>query len=64
MDASAIGFNNATFSWANDSLSGTPTPSRRNFKLRIEGELFFKRGKMNMICGTLLMIVRTSTLPD
>ena len=27
------------------------TPGRRNFRLRIEGELFFRRGAINMIIG-------------
>lgn len=54
MDPSAIGFNNATFSWIDDSGSGTPTPSRRNFRLRVEGEVLFKRGEINIICGMCL----------
>lgn len=45
-----IGFRNATFTWAKDP-SGTMTPGRRNFKLKVEGELFFKPGCINMIVG-------------
>ena len=45
-----IGFRNATFTWAKDP-SGVMTPGRRNFKLKIEGELFFKPGCINMIVG-------------
>ncbi|KAG8799884.1 hypothetical protein FRC16_004194 [Serendipita sp. 398] len=49
-DPNAIGFRNATFAWA-ESLSGTPTPGRRNFRLKIEGELYFTQGGVNMIVG-------------
>lgn len=45
-----IGFNNASFSWSRAS-SGTSTPSGRNFILRVESELVFKRGGFNIICG-------------
>lgn len=31
--------------------SGVMTPSRRNFVLRVEDELVFKRGKINLIIG-------------
>ena len=47
-----IGFQDATFTWANDSLDdGAVTPSRRKFVLNIEGELLFKRGCINVIIG-------------
>ncbi|TDL28857.1 P-loop containing nucleoside triphosphate hydrolase protein [Rickenella mellea] len=46
----AIGFRDATFAWSAD-LQGSFTPSRRNFRLRIEDELFFKRGCFNLIIG-------------
>lgn len=49
-----IGFRNATFGWRADvkAVRGATTPScRRNFKLRIEGDVFFKRGKINLIIG-------------
>jgi ABC-type uncharacterized transport system fused permease/ATPase subunit len=46
-----IGFRNATFTWSNDSEDGTVTPSRRRFQLRIEDELLFKRGCINLIIG-------------
>jgi hypothetical protein len=55
IDPSGIGFHNATFSWANDSPSEASTPSSRNFKLRVEGELFFRKGKINIICGMRLI---------
>ena len=49
-----IGFHNASFTWANDSakLAVTPGGSRkRAFMLHIDEELFFKRGKLNLIVG-------------
>lgn len=45
-----IGFRDASFTWSNDS-DGTMTPSRRNFVLRIEDELLFKHGSINLILG-------------
>ncbi|QRV86037.1 ABC transporter transmembrane region [Ceratobasidium sp. AG-Ba] len=48
-ETSAIGFRNATFAWTSQQ-PGTPTP-RRNFRLHIDGELLFRRGKINMIVG-------------
>ncbi|KAF8157942.1 P-loop containing nucleoside triphosphate hydrolase protein [Crassisporium funariophilum] len=45
-----IGFENATFSWSKDE-DGSLTPSSRSFKLRIDGELFFKRECINLIIG-------------
>ncbi|KAG9103574.1 hypothetical protein FRC06_009826 [Ceratobasidium sp. 370] len=49
-EPSAIGFRNATFTWTRQ-LPGTPTPSRRNFRLHIDSEVLFHRGKINMIVG-------------
>ncbi|CAG7846211.1 ATP-binding cassette transporter abc4 Short=ABC transporter abc4; AltName: Full=ATP-energized glutathione S-conjugate pump abc4; AltName: Full=Glutathione S-conjugate-transporting ATPase abc4 [Serendipita indica DSM 11827] len=49
-DPNTIGFRNATFTWAN-TVPGTPTPGRRNFRLNIEGELSFIRGAINLIIG-------------
>ncbi|KAE9384990.1 P-loop containing nucleoside triphosphate hydrolase protein [Gymnopus androsaceus JB14] len=46
-----IGFRNATFSWSNDS-EGSRTPSRRKFLLKIDGELIFMRGTINLIVGS------------
>ncbi|PPQ73481.1 hypothetical protein CVT26_010183 [Gymnopilus dilepis] len=46
-----IGFNNAMFSWSRDIENGTETPSSRVFRLRIEGELTFKKGRVNLIIG-------------
>ncbi|KDR82358.1 hypothetical protein GALMADRAFT_237629 [Galerina marginata CBS 339.88] len=48
---SDIGFKNATFSWSLEVEDGTATPSSRIFKLRIAGELLFKRNCINLIIG-------------
>ena len=50
MDPSEIGFRDAVFSWSN-TRDGSLTPSRRQFSLRIEGELFFKHGRINLVIG-------------
>ena len=49
-DLNAIGFCDATFSWSSDA-DGSLTPSRRNFRLQMEGEVTFKRGGINLIIG-------------
>ncbi|KAF9564162.1 P-loop containing nucleoside triphosphate hydrolase protein [Agrocybe pediades] len=46
-----IGFKNATFSWSKEDRDGTLTPSSRTFRLRINGELFFKPNCINLIIG-------------
>ncbi|KAH7097832.1 ATP-binding cassette transporter [Auriculariales sp. MPI-PUGE-AT-0066] len=55
-----IGFNDASFRWASaPPTSGTSTPSsiistgasKRNFRLRIDGQLTFKRDALNLIVG-------------
>ena len=46
-----IGFRNATFAWSEEDDDGALTPSSRNFRLRVEGELLFKRGCINLIIG-------------
>ena len=48
--ADSVGFRNATFSWSNES-DGSLTPSRRNFVLRIEEELLFRKGHINLVIG-------------
>ncbi|KAF9807084.1 hypothetical protein IEO21_08395 [Rhodonia placenta] len=47
-----IGIRNASFTWSsdNDGLS-TPGTSRRNFTLRIDDEVFFQPGHINLIVG-------------
>jgi ABC-type multidrug transport system fused ATPase/permease subunit len=48
-----LGFQDASFSWTSSPSSGALTPgmSRRAFKLRIDGELSFHRGGLNIIVG-------------
>ncbi|KAM5539757.1 hypothetical protein V8D89_006570 [Ganoderma adspersum] len=49
-----IGIRNASFTWANDSAKQAVTPGgtrRRVFMLRVDEELLFKRGKLNLIVG-------------
>ncbi|KAJ7455115.1 hypothetical protein FB451DRAFT_1516746 [Mycena latifolia] len=45
-----IGFRDANFTWSNDS-DGSVTPSPDKFALRIEDELLFKRGCINLVLG-------------
>ncbi|KAI0076652.1 P-loop containing nucleoside triphosphate hydrolase protein [Panus rudis PR-1116 ss-1] len=53
VDPSAIGIRQASFTWTADSTSQNITPGsgRRNFVLRVEDEVFFKRGCINLIVG-------------
>ncbi|KAL6299635.1 multidrug resistance-associated ABC transporter [Sparassis latifolia] len=47
-----IGFRDAAFTWSADNDGTlTPGPRKRNFTLRIEDELLFKRGRINLIVG-------------
>ena len=50
MDPNQIGFRDAVFSWSNTS-DGSSTPSRRQYSLRIEDELFFKHDHINLVVG-------------
>ncbi|KAJ7288037.1 hypothetical protein C8J57DRAFT_1641031 [Mycena rebaudengoi] len=45
-----IGFRNATFSWSKDT-DGARTRSRRDFLLKIEDEVIFARGRINLVVG-------------
>ncbi|KAJ7657324.1 P-loop containing nucleoside triphosphate hydrolase protein [Mycena polygramma] len=45
-----IGFRNATFSWSKQ-YDGSLTPSHRQFLLKIDGELLFQRGRINLVVG-------------
>lgn len=47
-----IGFGAAAFSWSNENVAGGVTPSQRRFKLRIDDELVFERGCINLIVGS------------
>ncbi|KAJ7676645.1 P-loop containing nucleoside triphosphate hydrolase protein [Mycena polygramma] len=45
-----IGFRNATFSWSAD-FHESPTAAQRQFLLKFDGELIFKRGRINLVVG-------------
>ena len=51
-DPNVIGFRDAAFTWTSEN-NGTWTPgsTRRSFTLRIDDELTFKRGHINLIVG-------------
>ena len=49
-DPDVIGFCDATFAWSNE-VEKSATPSRRNFRLNLEGEIKFKRDAINLIIG-------------
>lgn len=49
-DPNVIGFHDAIFSWSSD-IDGSLTPSKRNFRLQMDGEVIFKRGGINLIIG-------------
>ncbi|KAJ7465185.1 hypothetical protein FB451DRAFT_1488697 [Mycena latifolia] len=46
-----IGFRDATFAWSDEEIDGTLTPSSRRFLLKVEGEVFFKPGCINLVVG-------------
>ncbi|KIJ68833.1 hypothetical protein HYDPIDRAFT_173463 [Hydnomerulius pinastri MD-312] len=50
-ESGLIGFRDATFAWSNEASGGALTPSKRRFNLRVDDEVFFKRGCMNLIIG-------------
>ncbi|KAJ6610803.1 hypothetical protein B0H10DRAFT_2059064 [Mycena sp. CBHHK59/15] len=45
-----IGFRNATFSWSKET-DGSDTRSQQEFKLNIDGEVLFERGRINLVVG-------------
>ena len=50
----SIGIRHASFTWAKDSTKLAVTPGgtrKRTFVLHIDDEIFFKRGKINLIVG-------------
>ena len=55
VDATILGLRESAFTWTSDNdgtmTPGTPGSSRRNFTLRIDGELTFKTGVINLIVG-------------
>ena len=46
-----IGFRDATFAWSSEKVDGTLTPSKRKFMLKVEGEMLFKPGCINLVVG-------------
>ncbi|TFK34799.1 hypothetical protein BDQ12DRAFT_761446 [Crucibulum laeve] len=50
-DDREIGFIDAVFSWSTDSEDDNLPPSLHSFKLRVNGELLFKHGCINLIIG-------------
>lgn len=46
-----IGVSSASFSWHDENVYGFLTPSRRSFRLNVEGDLFFTKNKINIIVG-------------
>ncbi|KAF9808291.1 hypothetical protein IEO21_07904 [Rhodonia placenta] len=51
LNPDVIGFRDATFTWANEEQAPPDGRSRRRFMLRIENELTFKQGCINLIIG-------------
>jgi len=49
-ESDAIGFNDAVFSWANDQEKAVK-PSKRQFRLRVDGTVLFKRNATNLVIG-------------
>ncbi|KAJ7512528.1 P-loop containing nucleoside triphosphate hydrolase protein [Mycena galericulata] len=49
-DEQKIGFRNATFSWSKETDSSL-TPSRSQYTLKIDGEVLFERGRINLVVG-------------
>ena len=52
VEPAVIGIRQSAFTWSKDN-DGTMTPgrSRRNFVLRVEEEVKFKKGSINLIVG-------------
>ncbi|KAJ7769135.1 hypothetical protein DFH07DRAFT_1058209 [Mycena maculata] len=49
-DEQQIGFRNVTFSWSKET-DGPLTRSQRHFILKIDGEVLFERGRVNLVVG-------------
>jgi hypothetical protein len=50
-DSQIIGFRNAHFAWAIEDGNAFLTSPNRQFRLHINGELFFKQNGINLIIG-------------
>ncbi|KAF8803422.1 multidrug resistance-associated ABC transporter [Phlegmacium glaucopus] len=51
VDDDRIGFNDAVFTWSEEAGNGSLTLSSSVFRLRVEGNITFKRGCVNLIIG-------------
>ncbi|KAK7681762.1 hypothetical protein QCA50_015109 [Cerrena zonata] len=51
LETNEIGIRQTSFTWANEETDGDVTPSRRRFTLRIDDEVFFKKGCINLVIG-------------
>ncbi|KAK7681700.1 hypothetical protein QCA50_015047 [Cerrena zonata] len=49
--ANEIGIRQTSSTWANEETDGDVAPSRRRFALRIDDEVFFKKGCINLVIG-------------
>ncbi|KAG1757959.1 hypothetical protein EDB19DRAFT_1936472 [Suillus lakei] len=49
-ESDLIGFRDAVFAWSNES-GGSLTPSKRKFRLRIDDEMYFQHGRINLVVG-------------
>ena len=54
-----IGFRDAMFAWSKDDVGAdlTPSSARRSYRLRVDGELCFEKGKINLITGPTCVVV-------
>ena len=50
-DSQIIGFRDAHFAWATEDGNAFLTLPNRQFRLHIDGALFFKRNGINLIIG-------------
>ena len=50
-DSDKIGFHNASFAWSKEQTRESSSPSRRNFILNVEGDIFFSKNAFNLIVG-------------
>lgn len=46
-----VGIRQTSFTWTNEETDGDVTPGRRSFRLRIDDEVFFKQGCINLVIG-------------
>lgn len=46
-----LGFRDATFSWSKDSETDRSDTRSKQFELRIDGEVIFECGRINLVIG-------------